>query len=101
MVTGEPNPKDMDDTLKSIVGLIEGFNASMKQHLPLLEQEVNSIIVRKSKNENEIEHLLDTLLSLHYAGIGEHLFIRLLEYYKTVNAEYAAAYWRFFDEIDE
>ncbi len=66
-----------------------------------LEQEVNTLIAQKSKDEHTIEHLLDTLVSLTTAGIGESLFIRLLEYYKTVNAEYAADYWRIFEEMNE
>ena len=97
----QSNPLNLDDTVEKIGAIIEEFNASMAQHLPMLEQEVNGIIARKSRDEKEIEQLLDTLLSLQYAGIGEYLFIRLLEYYKMVNAEYAADYWQSFDEIDD
>lgn len=37
----------------------------------------------------------------HQMGVGEALFIRLLEYYKTLDPEAAADYWRFFEESHE
>ena len=95
------NSTDFDALIEGIGQAIKGFQASMATHLPFLEQEVNTLIAQKSKDENAIEHLLDTLVSLTTAGIGEPLFIRLLEYYKTVNAEYAADYWRTFEEMNE
>jgi hypothetical protein len=95
------NPSNFDALVEGIGQAIKGFQASMATHLPFLEQEVNTLITQKSKDENAIEHLLDTLVSLTTAGIAEPLFIRLLEYYKTVNAEYAADYWHIFEEMNE
>jgi hypothetical protein len=88
------NPSDYDALLEGIGQAIKGFQASMATHLPFLEQEVNTLIAQKSKDEKAIEHLLDTLVSLTTAGIAEPLFIRLLEYYKTVNAEYSTPFSR-------
>jgi hypothetical protein len=94
-------PEDFDALLNGIGEAIRGFQTSMARHLPFLEQEVELLITQKSTDIKAIETLLDTLLSLTTAGIAIPLFIRLLEYYKTVNAEYAADYWRFFEEMNE
>jgi hypothetical protein len=94
-------PKDFDALLNGIGEVIRGFQTSMARHLPFLEQEVDLLLTQKSTDIKAIETLLDTLLSLTTAGIAIPLFIRLLEYYKTVNAEYAADYWRFFEEMNE
>jgi hypothetical protein len=95
------NPKDFDALVDSIGQAILSFQASMARHLPFLEQEVNTLIAQKSKDEKAIETLLDTLVSLTSAGIAVPLFIRLLEYYKTVNAAHAADYWDIFEEMNE
>lgn len=83
---------------KEIIQLIQEFQQSVAAHLPALDKEVNSIIENKETDIKVIENLLDTLLSLTTAGIGEKLFIKLLEYYKTINKEYAAEYWLLFEE---
>ena len=72
----------------------------MEAQLPFLEGEVNRFITQQSRSTNDIEHILDTLLDYRRMDLGKDLFIRLLEYYKTVDAEAAADYWRFFEEID-
>jgi hypothetical protein len=95
------NPKDFDALVNSIGQAIQSFQASMARHLPFLEAEVNVLIAQKSKDEKAIETLLDTLVSLTTAGIAVPLFIRLLEYYKTVNAPYAADYWNIFEDMNE
>jgi hypothetical protein len=71
---------------KNITKAIQEFRKSIAAQLPALEMEVNGIIKRKEKDSKIIEHLLDTLLSLSTAGIAEDLFIRLLDYYKTIDA---------------
>lgn len=85
------------DLFKNIKQSIDVFKASLRQHIPALEVEVNQLINSQTQNTKTIEHTLDTLLSLANIGIGENLFIRLLEYYKTVDAEGAAFYWKEFD----
>jgi hypothetical protein len=78
--------------------IIESFNQSLTLHLPALENEVNGIIEHNSKDSNEIEHCLDTLLSLTIHGVADDLFIQLLEYYKTVDEEGALFYWNEYDD---
>lgn len=73
----------------------------MEAQLPFLEQEVIGLIANKSRSTHDIERLLDTLLDYQQMGVGNHLFIRLLEYYKTVDAEGAADYWQFYEEMNE
>lgn len=92
------NPDIMPDKLvNDIKGLINSFHTQMEAHLPVLKAEVNRLIEEKSKENQAIEQLLDTLLSLATIGIGEQLFIQLVEYYKSVESEGAAFYWNEFD----
>jgi hypothetical protein len=66
-----------------------------------LEQEVHCLISSGSKDKSLIENTLDTILSLVDIGFGKNLFIELLEYYKTVDADGAAFYWNEFDKPDD
>jgi len=88
----------MDKEINDLVQIIRSFNESLKKHLPALENEVNILIESKCKENNAIEYVLDTLLSLTMHNIADNLFIRLLEYYKTVDAEGAMFYWKEYDE---
>ncbi len=88
----------MDKEINDLVQIIRSFNESLKKHLPALEKEVNTLIESKCKDNNTIEHVLDTLLSLTMHNIADNLFIRLLEYYKTVDAEAAMFYWKEYDK---
>lgn len=90
--------KNLFDDIKNT---IEAFQQSLQQHLPALEAEINHLIVSKNTNKNTIENTLDTLLSLTQMGIGNELFVKLLEYYKTVDVEGAAFYWNEYDNDDE
>ncbi|MEJ0104153.1 MAG: hypothetical protein WDO19_17015 [Bacteroidota bacterium] len=86
---------------KEIIQLIDKFQKFMSAHLPELESQVDSIIRKQEKDVKTIEHLLDSLVSLTTAGIGESLFIRLLNYYKTVDEKAAIDYWKIFEEMNE
>ncbi|MCX6220463.1 MAG: hypothetical protein NTZ69_05695 [Bacteroidia bacterium] len=83
---------------KELAEIIQEFNVRLEQHLPALEQEVDAMISGKTKDPKIIENYLDTLLSLTNHGIGENLFIRLLEYYKTIDLDGALFYWNEYDQ---
>jgi hypothetical protein len=89
--------KDIFQDIKQIIG---DFQESLAQHLPVLEQEVNQLIQSKCSDKNIIENTLDTLLSLIDMGIGKDLFIKLLEYYKTIDLDGAVFYWNEYDKDD-
>ena len=89
------------ESIKQIVTLIEDLQRQMEAHLPLLQQEVEQIIQTKSTDSKAIEHIFDTLYGYLAHGMGEGLYIQLLQYYKTVDAEGAAFYWDFFEEAME
>ena len=91
----------MNELVDDLKELIVAFNDSLKQHLPALEQEVDFLIISKSRKENEIENMLDTILSLTMHGVGDALYIKLLDYYKTVNSEGADFYWQEYDKMNE
>jgi hypothetical protein len=90
-----------EDLFKNIKHSIEAFQETINQHLPALEADVNQIIISQNQNTKTIEHTLDTLLSISNIGIGENLFVKLLEYYKTIDADGAAFYWKEYDNEDD
>ena len=91
----------MDGLFNDLKSLIENFNRSLEAYLPALENDVNQLIKEKCTNKNTIEHHLDTLLSLTMHGVGDKLYIRLIDYYKTIDAEGALFYWNEYDNQDE
>ena len=92
----------MDKKLITEIGsIIQSFNQSLQSHLPALEKEVKRLINEKSVDAKTIEHYLDTLLSLTMHGIGDNLFVQLLDYYKTLDAEGALFYWNKYDKEEE
>jgi hypothetical protein len=86
------------DLFENIKQQIESFQQTLNGLLPALEAEINALIQTGSKDKNTIENSLDTLLSLIDMGIGKQLFVQLLEYYKTIDAEGAAFYWNEYDK---
>ncbi len=91
----------MDSLISDLKDIISDFHKNMREYLPPLESIIDELIAKKSKNTNEIEHLLDTLLSMCQLGIGNALYIKLLEYYKTIDAEGAQFYWKEYDNLEE
>jgi hypothetical protein len=84
--------------IKDIKDLISGFLEDIKQQLPYIEAETAALITRREQDSNVIERQLDNLLSLTDLGIADDIYVRLLEYYKTVDAEGAAFYWKEYDK---
>lgn len=60
---------------------------------------MNFLINTHSQDGHRIERLLDNFLNFMLLGVGEAQFIQLLEYYKTVEQEGAADYWRYYEEM--
>jgi len=86
------------ELINDISRIIQAFSESLQAHLPALENEITSLIESGSKDCQSIENSLDTLLSLTTYGVADDLFIKLLEYYKTVDAEGALFYWNEYDK---
>ena len=91
----------MQEPFQDIKDLIHVFLENIKQQLPFLEAEIAALIARKEKDSMVIERQLDTLLPLTDFGIADDLFIRLLEYYKNIDAEGTAFYWKEYDKEEE
>ena len=85
------------DEFADIKQAIKAFQKNLKQHLPFLESDIKALI----QSGNSDANTLDTLLSLTQMGVGNELFVRLLEYYKTIDAEGAAFYWNEYDKEEE
>ena len=90
----------MEDLIKDIKAIFSELQQSVDMQLPALEADVDKFINTKSQDGNAIEHHLDTLLSLASMGMGDELFVRLLDYYKTVDPEGAAFYWEEYTRED-
>lgn len=90
-----------EDLFQQIKQNIETSQGSLKEQLPDLEAEVNGLIQSGTQDERTIEKTLDTLLAWGYMGVGEELFVRLIEYYKAIDAEGAAFYWNDYYHDDE
>ena len=83
----------MEESIKALTQLIADSSEQFRSFLPMLEEEADHIISTKTTDPKIIEKLLDTLLSLTTAGIGNDLYIKMLDYYKTVDAVAAKEYW--------
>ena len=92
---------DSDALLNQLKEIIQTFQQSLQSHLPALECEINAIITNKVQNKNTIEYNLDVLISLIDMGVGNELFIKLLDYYKTIDAEGASFYWEEYDKKED
>lgn len=86
------------DAFHELAGLINSFNERLAQQMPLLEDEIERLISSGNTENNIIENYLDTLLSLTMHGFGDALFVRLLEYYKTIDLDGAMFYWNEYDK---
>ncbi|MDO5663994.1 MAG: hypothetical protein Q4G63_01900 [Bacteroidia bacterium] len=89
-----------EGNFKDIVDAIRDFQERLKSHLPAMEAEIEQIITSQSKDANTIENYLDTLLSLTAHGVGDELFGKLLDYYKTVNSIGAKFYWEEYENME-
>jgi hypothetical protein len=86
--------------IDDISQIIRAFNESLQEHLPALENEAAFLIESKSKDCHRIESTLDILLSMTSDGLAVDLFLKLLEYYKTVDSEGALYYWNEYKTIE-
>ena len=91
----------MDKLISQIGDVLKDFHKQLEEYLPELELEVNAIINKKDTNSKGIEKYLDTLLSLSRHGVGNSLYINLLEYYKSVDPEGAKFYWEEYDSLED
>ncbi len=83
------------DLKKSIQNTLD----AVKQMLPVIRQEVRSIINNKANSELRIERTLDTLLNYLHWGFGQQEFIELNEYYFSIDKKRALQYRQVFDEM--
>lgn len=72
----------MENFTNDIKSMLTAFQKSMKSYFPVVEQEVNRIITSKSRDENEIAHMLNTLHSCILSSMNEGFFIKLVDYYR-------------------
>lgn len=79
--------------IKEIITLCSTVHKrAVKQTLSLYTPTVNRIINTESKDENEIQHTLDTLLDIAFDDDILLLYRKLCRYYYDVNPEDTAYY---------
>lgn len=86
----------MEDLVKQIKGAVDGLPALLASLEPLADE----IIANRSTDAQAIEHLLDSIASFLPHGLGSTLYLRLLEHYKSVDAEGAVFYWELYEQMD-
>ena len=91
----------IDKMAEELAKLIRQSSRSLEAYLPSLQKELDDIIDQKNTDTKAVERLLDSLSSLLYAGMGYQLYLRLLEYYKTIDKEGADFYWTLYKEITD
>ncbi len=92
----------MDKTpFSDIISLVHLLNDTLLLKLPSLEREVKQLIKAKSVDKILIENYLDTFILITTNGVGEKTFVKLLDYYKTVDANRAAFFWNQFDSLKD
>lgn len=78
---------------------MQAFIKSMKNEIPKLEKEIDSIILNKEKCPKKIEKTLNIIFDYVHMGLGKKQFIKLNSYYKSVNPEYSNEYYESYKEI--
>lgn len=77
---------------------MDELNALMASHVADLDMEVEYILNEPIVDHRRIEAVLDDLLQFHTNQEAAALFIRLLEYYKTLDADGAGFYWTQYEQ---
>lgn len=87
--------------MKAIKIMIRQLDEIIESRMPAITREVDRMIVERETSAQNIEYMLDTLLSLAYMGKGEEEFKRLTRYYSGISREAARDYRRYYREINE
>lgn len=90
---------EFDDIVELVGSLLEPIKANARQHLSLLQKDIDEIILQKRKAAPPIERILDTLLDYSQLGIGKEEFLRLNAYYATFKPNNAQSYKKYYDEL--
>lgn len=74
-------------------GTFFGWHKVITDCFPFFEKRVKEIIAQKSRDEVEIEKLLDRILWHLKHGMSKSVCWELVDYYKNVNGKRAVFYW--------
>ena len=85
--------------MDNLIDTIKNYLILEKSYIAFLSDEVEYIIEDRVTNYNEIELLLDRIMSL-MSPEKEVLFNRLCNYYENINKEYALEYRKIYKEFD-
>jgi hypothetical protein len=89
----------MEPDIKHIINLTEIVCERIKEMMPIIRKEINSIIINKNDSIKDIERIFDDLLNYINLGYGKDEFEKLNNYYATVHKENSEIYAGFYDEI--
>lgn len=88
-----------DNSFGDLVLIIEKLRFQIRQVMPIIGQEIDTIIQNKVKSKKQIEFLLDSIMDYIPLGFGTDEFKRLNNYYRTFNTENALGYDRLYKQI--
>ncbi|MEK6913645.1 MAG: hypothetical protein AABW47_03160 [Nanoarchaeota archaeon] len=88
----------MDDLERSVRG-VKDFRKFAEEEIILIRKDITSVISRKSKDGEHIEHTLDNLLSLIQLGVGSKEFHELNDFYATFCLQGAENYKKIYEEL--
>lgn len=88
--------------IEAIIKFItETLKKRMEENLPVINLEIDEIILSGDKSVKKIEQILDMLLDYMNLNVGEEEFKRLNNYYSSFNKknaeEYEKIYRNYFD----
>lgn len=97
----ENNQDGYNELLNELADTIRSFHELFQEQRPLYESEIDFLIKSKSRNCLRIEQSLDTIRALSTHGQKDKLFIRLFEYYKTVDEKSALFFLDTYNQEEE
>ena len=88
----------MKEKFKEIYQLASQINSLMKQKYELTKEDVQQILLSNSKDNNRMEHVLDSLLECIDFGMGEKEFFQIIEKLNKIDREAADDYLKYYEE---
>ena len=86
---------------EELVNSISDYMQMQDRYLEYLEEYFEFIKYRNITRVSEIEHLLDTVLSMVQTDKTKDLYIRICKYYHAIDREGASDYAKFYFEMYE
>jgi hypothetical protein len=91
----------MEDDLEKLIQGVRNLRKFAGEEIVEVRRNIKSIIDRKSKDGEHIQHTLDHLLNLVLLGVGDEEFHELNDFYATFDFQGAEDYKKIYEELFE